>query len=44
MEEVVLVVIIGGIGLFTRLKRRKKQKKQPMFRAWNSSVCEERGE
>lgn len=47
MQEVILVLNIGGTGLFTRLNRRKKKNKtkknrrKPRFRTQKSSVCEE---
>ena len=43
MQEVILVLNIGGTGLFTRLNRRikKKNRRKPRFRSQKSSVCEE---
>lgn len=42
MQEVILVLNIGGTGLFTRLNRRKKKnRRKPRFRTQKSSVCEE---
>ena len=41
MQEVILVLNIGGTGLFTRLNRREKTRRKPKFRTQRSSVCEE---